>query len=143
MEKFNSVEDVLFWFCKCKMLRYDLLQKDISSSKKVCSIDDIEIILTRLLLSRTISADHIKVLKKYSDQSIIPVSGMDDDYDVFLWENLMDILFPVFLKKGFLQAVDDVKSDAVSTCKIQYDSDLQDLKNDSDTIADTCCAIKI
>jgi hypothetical protein len=132
LERFDSVEAILFWFCRCKNFRYDLMQKNSSSILgKICSIDDVEIILNRLLLARIILPEHIKVLKKYTEQSIIPTPGIDDDADVFLWKDLIDALFPVFSKKGFLQDCDNEKN----CCVLEKNSNMNEIKNTVDDIA--------
>ena len=119
---FNSVEDILFWFFRCKTMRYEFFQKQYCVNDKLCSVDDIDIILSRLLLSGKLTNNHIKILIKYCEQNIIPSYIRNDYNDVVLWNDLISILKNVFVEKGFLNSSNNYDCFAMN-------DNIDDLKN--------------
>ena len=109
--QFVSAEEAWFWFCKYNGRRNGY--KSVSTAHKVlrpCSVDDVYIVVSKLLLSGAITKQHLSVLLKYGKHQIEPDGRIFDECeDAVLWREAMAKMEKVFMEKGIVRVCGKVE----------------------------------
>lgn len=103
---FLSVEEAWFWFITAQQARNDGARFVAGQGryKRPCEPTDILNVISRLHRNRILQRDHFLVLRHYGRRQYAP-----DQYRIKearacrLWQEAMDHLEPVFIRKGIVQ----------------------------------------
>ena len=105
IQYFENAEEVWFWFCLC-----ETTPKGHSGSMKrtmrPCETSDVAIIIKRLVLDKTLTQEHLKVLSMYGLKQFSPSEKCGDPLrHCFLWKQAFERLSNVFKIKGIVRPV--------------------------------------
>jgi hypothetical protein len=104
-EKFESVEQAWFWFCRCSSYREFGARGigDCEAKKRLCEINDIYRIIKMLRFQSVLSNRHLRVMKKWGDKQICPHRSYGSKRsEEVLWAYSMRALECVLISKGLL-----------------------------------------
>lgn len=73
-EKFDSVEQAWFWFCRCNSYKRfgERTIGDNEAPKRMCETNDIYRIIKMLRFQSLLSIRHLRVMKKWGEQQMCP-----------------------------------------------------------------------
>lgn len=71
-EKFQSAEQMWFWFLYSKSVRNDFARMRNTSTRRPCEVLDVETMITKLYLCGKITDEQLCVMKKYGDKRRAP-----------------------------------------------------------------------
>ena len=71
-EKFQSAEQLWFWFLYSKSVQNDVLRRQVAQTRRPCEILDVETLITKLYLCGKLTDNELSVMKKFGDKRRAP-----------------------------------------------------------------------
>ena len=103
-EKFQSAEQLWFWFLYSKSVRNDFCRIRNTPTKRPCEILDVETMITKLYLSGKLTDEQLAVMKKFGDMRRAPHQHIwKENRATVLWKNAMDIIDITARKLGWVE----------------------------------------
>lgn len=104
VEKFQSAEQLWFWFLYSKSIRNDFCRIRNTPTKRPCEILDVETMITKLYLSGKLTDEQLAVMKKFGDMRRAPHQHIwKENRATVLWKNAMDIIDITARKLGWVE----------------------------------------
>ena len=103
-EKFQSAEQMWFWFLYSKSVRNDFSAIRSTPRRRPCEMLDVETMITKLYLCGKITDEQLAVMKKYGDKRRAPNQYVwNENRDATQWNNVMKILNLAGQKNGWIE----------------------------------------
>ena len=104
VEKFQSAEQLWFWFLYSKSVRNDFCRIRNTPTKRPCEILDVETMITKLYLTGKLTDEQLAVMKKFGDMRRAPHQHIwKENRATVLWKNAMDIIDITARKLGWVE----------------------------------------
>ena len=71
-EKFQSAEQLWFWFLYSQSVRNGFVQNGARTAKRACELVDVETLITKLYLSGKLTDEQLSVMKQFGDKRRAP-----------------------------------------------------------------------
>ena len=103
-EKFQSAEQLWFWFLYSKSVRNGFSRIHCASTRKPCEVLDVETLITKLYLSGRINDEQLNVLKKFGDKRRAPHQYIwSENRAAAVWDSAMKTLGDAAFKCGWIE----------------------------------------
>ncbi len=103
-EKFQSAEQLWFWFLYSKSVRNGFNQNHNVTTRRVCEILDVETLITKLYLSGKLTDAQLAVMKKFGDRRRAPHQYIwAENHAAALWRSAMDVIDSAAKQMGWLE----------------------------------------
>lgn len=103
VEKFQSSEQLWFWFLYSKSVRNDFSRMRITPTKRPCEILDVETLITKLYLSGKLNDEQLAVMKKFGDKRRAPHQYIwNENRAAAQWKYAMDVIGDAAKKRGWI-----------------------------------------
>ena len=103
-EKFQSAEQLWFWFLYSKSVQNDVLRRRGTQTRRPCEILDVEMLITKLYLCGKLTDNELSVMKKFGDKRRAPHQHIwAENHAVVIWEHAMNILNTAAQKRGWIE----------------------------------------
>jgi hypothetical protein len=103
-EKFNNAEQLWFWFLYSRQLRNGYSNNNISSTRRICEILDIETLVTKLYLSGSLNDAQLDVMKEFGDKRRSPHQHIwAENHKAAIWHDAMQTLGNAAKSKGWIE----------------------------------------
>ena len=103
VEKFQSAEQLWFWFLYSRAIRNDFSHMRAAATKRPCEILDVETMITKLYLAGKLTDEQLNVMKKYGDRRRVPHQYIwAENRDAAKWKSAMDVLNNAAKKYGWI-----------------------------------------
>lgn len=101
-EKFQSSEQLWFWFLFSKSIQNNFLRKN-TTVRRPCELLDVETLITKLYLSGKLTAEQLNIMKKFGDKKRAPHQYIySENKAAALWQSAMNTLDTAAREKGWL-----------------------------------------
>lgn len=102
-EKFQSAEQLWFWFLYSKSVRNDFIRGRATQTRRPCEILDVESLITKLYLCGKLNDEDLSVMKKFGDKRRAPHQHIwAENYSVAIWERAMNVLHVAAQQRGWI-----------------------------------------
>lgn len=102
-EKFQSAEQLWFWFLYSKSIRNNFQYRRAAQTRRPCEILDVETLITKLYLCGKLSDDDLSVMKRFGDKKRAPHQHIwSENRAVVIWEHAMSVLQDAAKKRGWI-----------------------------------------
>ena len=102
-EKFQSAEQLWFWFLYSKSVRNNFSRTKHTSTKRPCEILDVETMITKLYLAGKLTDEQLAVMKKFGDKRRAPHQHIwNENRAAAQWRNAMEIIAVAAKKLGWI-----------------------------------------
>ena len=104
-EKFQSAEQIWFWFLYSKSVRNDIgANKNKTSSRRVCELVDVETLITKLYLCGKLNDAHLAVMKEFGDRHHAPHQYIwRENHAAAIWNSAMSIIESAARERGWIE----------------------------------------
>ena len=104
-EKFQSGEQMWFWFLYSRSVRGDIYQRNrYASSRRVCELVDVETMITKLYLCGKLTAEQLRIMKEYGDRRRAPHQYIwRENHDAAVWDSAMRVIDAAARDKGWIE----------------------------------------
>lgn len=103
-EKFQSSEQLWFWFLYSKSVRNSFSRMHTRPTRRPCEILDVETLITKLYLSGKLTDEQLKVMKEFGDKRRAPHQHIwNENKAAEHWRNAMNILHIACQKRGWIE----------------------------------------
>lgn len=104
LEKFQSAEQLWFWFLYSRQLRNGFCHRQTSSGRKLCEPLDVETLITKLYLSGQLTDQQLAVMKEFGDKRRSPHQHIwAENRKATAWRDAMQVLDAAARKKGWIE----------------------------------------
>ncbi len=102
-EKFQSSEQLWFWFLYSKSVRNDFTRMRGQSVRRPCEILDVETLITKLYLCGRLSNEQLLVMKQFGDKRRAPHQHIyAENRAAEQWARAMDTLSIAARERGWI-----------------------------------------
>ena len=102
-EKFQSGEQLWFWFLYSKSVRNGFSRINYTPTRRPCEILDVETLITKLYLSGNLTDEQLNVMKDFGDKRRAPHQYIwSENRAAQLWNSAMDVLNTAAKKRGWI-----------------------------------------
>ena len=103
-DKFQSAEQLWFWFVYSKQIRNDGLRRPGNQSgKRACELLDVETLVTKLYLAGKFTQGQLSVMKEFGDRKRAPHQHIwAENRKAALWRAAMQTLESAAKNKGWI-----------------------------------------
>jgi hypothetical protein len=102
-EKFQSGEQLWFWFLYSKAVRNGFSRIQYTPTRRPCEILDVESLITKLYLSGQLTDEQLNVMKKFGDKRRAPHQYIwSENHAAQLWNDAMCVLNDAAKKRGWI-----------------------------------------
>lgn len=102
-EKFQSAEQLWFWFLYSKSVRNNFSRTKHTPTKRPCEILDVETMITKLYLAGKLTDEQLAVMKKFGDKRRAPHQHIwNENRAAAQWRNAMEIIAVAAKKSGWI-----------------------------------------
>jgi hypothetical protein len=103
-EKFQSAEQMWFWFLYSKSVRNEFARFRNNQTRRPCEVLDVETMITKLYLSGQLNDEQLNVMKKFGDRRRAPNQYIwAENRDADQWRRAMDTLYCAAKKHGWVE----------------------------------------
>lgn len=103
VEKFQSAEQLWFWFLYSKSVRNDFSRTRHTLTKRPCEILDVETMITKLYLSGKLTDEQLAVMKKFGDKRRAPHQHIwNENHAAAQWRAAMAVIDVAAKKSGWI-----------------------------------------
>ena len=103
VEKFQSAEQMWFWFLYSKSVRNNFTRMHATQTRRPCEILDVETMITKLYLSGKITEEQLCVMKKFGDKRRAPHQHIwRENRAADQWNRAMQVLQNAAQKHGWI-----------------------------------------
>ena len=102
-EKFQSSEQLWFWFLYSRAVRNDFVRMRGNSVRRPCEILDVETLITKLYLCGKLTDEHLAVMKKFGDKRRAPHQHIwAENRASAIWDSAMVTLGDAAKQNGWI-----------------------------------------
>ena len=102
-EKFQSAEQMWFWFLYSKSVRNEFARFRNNQTRRPCEVLDVETMITKLYLSGQLNEEQLNVMKKFGDRRRAPHQHIwNENRAAALWNSAMGVLDTAARKRGWI-----------------------------------------
>ncbi len=102
-DKFQTAEQLWFWFIYTKQSRSALSYNRGTSKSRVCELLDVESLITKLYLSGKLTDEQLSVMKKFGDKRRTPHQHIwSENKSASVWGSAMKTIDVAARAKGWL-----------------------------------------
>ena len=102
VEKFQSAEQLWFWFLYSKSVRNDF-SRTRHTPTRPCEILDVETMITKLYLSGKLTDEQLAVMKKFGDKRRAPHQHIwNENHAAAQWRTAMAVIDVAAKKSGWI-----------------------------------------
>lgn len=102
-EKFQNAEQLWFWFLYSKSVRRGFA-RNMSASRRVCELLDVETLITKLYLAGRLSDDQLNVMKEFGDRRRAPHQHIwAENRAAALWMDAMNVIGAAAAERGWIE----------------------------------------
>ena len=103
-EKFQSSEQLWFWFLYSRAVRNDFMRMRGNSVRRPCEILDVETLITKLYLCGKLTDEQLAVMKKFGDKRRAPHQHIwAENRAADQWRTAMDVLALAARERGWIE----------------------------------------
>ncbi len=104
-EKFQSAEQMWFWFLYSKSVRNDIGRyRGKTAPKHVCELVDVETMITKLYLSGKLNDEQLAVIKEFGDRRHAPHQYIwRENHAAAVWNSAMRVIETTARAKGWIE----------------------------------------
>lgn len=103
VEKFQSAEQMWFWFLYSKAVRNDFARMHTVQTRRPCEILDVETMITKLYLSGQLSDEQLMIMKQFGDKRRAPHQHIwAENRAADQWRRAMNVLHDAAQKRGWI-----------------------------------------
>jgi len=103
-EKFQSSEQLWFWFLYSKSVRNDFTRMRGNPVRRPCEVLDVETLITKLYLCGKLSDEQLLVMKKFGDKRRAPHQHIySENRAADIWARAMDTLYVAAHQRGWIE----------------------------------------
>lgn len=103
-EKFQSAEQLWFWFLYSKSVQTGFVRTRNYCTKRPCELLDVETLITKLYLSGQLTDEQLKIMKKFGDRRRAPHQYIwSENHAADLWRQAMNIIENAALQRGWIE----------------------------------------
>lgn len=103
VEKFQSAEQMWFWFLYSKSIRNNFTRIHTPQTRRPCEVLDVETMITKLYLSGKLNDDQLSVMKTFGDKRRAPHQHIwRENRASVQWNTAMNILGDAAKKRGWI-----------------------------------------
>lgn len=104
VEKFQSAEQLWFWFLYSKSVRNGFSRIHSNPTKRPCEILDVETMITKLYLSGKLNDEQLQIMKKFGDKRRAPHQYIwNENRAAAQWKSAMDVIEHTAQKLGWIE----------------------------------------
>ena len=102
-EKFQSAEQMWFWFLYSKSLRNNFTRMNVKQTRRPCEVLDVETMITKLYLSGKLSDEQLAVMKQFGDKRRAPHQHIwNENRAAEKWVTAMEVLSMAAKQRGWI-----------------------------------------
>lgn len=103
VEKFQSAEQMWFWFLYSKSVRNNFSRMHSMQTRRPCEILDVETMITKLYLCGKLTDEQLMIMKKFGDKRRAPHQHIwNENRAADQWNRAMNILHDAAQKRGWI-----------------------------------------
>mgnify|MGYP003288150167 CR=1 FL=1 len=103
VEKFQSAEQMWFWFLYSKSVRNNFTRMHNVQTHRPCEILDVETMITKLYLCGKLTDEQLSVMKKFGDKRRAPHQHIwNENRAADQWNRAMNTLYDAAHKRGWI-----------------------------------------
>ncbi len=103
-EKFQSAEQLWFWFLYSKSMQNGFSYRAANSTKRPCEILDVETMITKLFLAGLLNENQLETMKKFGDKRRAPHQHIwTENKDAARWKSAMMVIHNNAKKRGWIE----------------------------------------
>ncbi|MBQ8255550.1 MAG: hypothetical protein IJY99_01120 [Alphaproteobacteria bacterium] len=103
-EKFQSAEQMWFWFLYSKSVRNSFSRVHTRPTRRPCEILDVETLITKLYLSGKLTDEQLSVMKEFGDKRRAPHQYIwNENRAAQQWTTAMSVLHDACIKRGWIE----------------------------------------
>lgn len=103
VEKFQSAEQMWFWFLYSKSVRNNFSRMHNIQTRRPCEILDVETMITKLYLCGKLTDEQLAVMKKFGDKRRAPHQHIwNENRAADQWNRAMNIIQNAAQKHGWI-----------------------------------------
>lgn len=103
-EKFQSSEQLWFWFLYSKSVRNGFIQNSMRGTRRVCELVDVETLITKLYLSGKLTNEQLQVMKEFGDKRRAPHQYIwRENRAADQWRRAMDVIQDAAKSRGWIE----------------------------------------
>ena len=104
-EKFQSAEQIWFWFLYSKSVRDEIgVHKNKNSSRRICELVDVETLITKLYLCGKLTDAQLAVMKEFGDRHRAPHQYIwRENHAAAIWNSAMSIIEAAARERGWIE----------------------------------------
>ncbi|MBQ1927621.1 MAG: hypothetical protein II179_00980 [Alphaproteobacteria bacterium] len=104
-EKFQSAEQIWFWFLYSKSVRNDIGQyRGNAATRRVCELVDVETMITKLYLAGKLNDEQLSVIKEFGDRRRAPHQYIwRENHAAAVWDSAMRVIDAAARAKGWIE----------------------------------------
>lgn len=103
VEKFQSAEQMWFWFLYSKSVRNNFSRMHSMQTRRPCEILDVETMITKLYLCGKLTDEQLMVMKKFGDKRRAPHQHIwNENRAADQWKHAMNVLHDAAQKRGWI-----------------------------------------
>lgn len=102
-EKFQSAEQLWFWFLYSKSVRNSFTQMRANPTRRPCELVDVETMITKLYLAGKLTDEQLEIMKKFGDKRRAPHQHIwSENRAAAQWNNAMNVINIAAKKHGWI-----------------------------------------
>ena len=103
-EKFQSSEQLWFWFLYSKSVRNNFSRIHTVQTRRPCEMLDVETLITRLYLCGKLTDEQLMVMKKFGDKRRAPHQHIwSENHAAEQWRTAMDVIYIAAHERGWIE----------------------------------------
>lgn len=104
IEKFQSAEQLWFWFLYSKSMRNNVLRARITPTRRPCELLDAEALITKLYLSGKLNDEDLTTMKRFGDKRRAPHQHIwNENRAAQIWNNAMSVIEIAARQRGWIE----------------------------------------
>ena len=103
-EKFQSSEQLWFWFLYSKSVRNNFSRIHTAQTRRPCEMLDVETLITRLYLCGKLTDEQLMIMKKFGDKKRAPHQHIwSENRAAEQWRIAMDVIYTAAHERGWIE----------------------------------------
>ena len=104
-EKFQSAEQLWFWFLYSRQMRANrLINRGGNPTRRPCEILDVETLITKLYLAGKLTDTQLEIMKKFGDKKRAPHQYIwAENRAAAQWNTAMNVLEAAAKQRGWIE----------------------------------------
>jgi hypothetical protein len=102
--KFQSAEELWFWFCSSKKIRNGFFRGKVGGHGKVCEMMDVEALITKLYLAGRLTDAQLEIMMEFAEKHRAPHQYIyAENKKAALWTAAMHTIYHASAQKGWME----------------------------------------